>query len=77
MRGLLKFLLPKRVHIPVRETHTIEEASPAPSPVPELDEELRKERGNFMEEIVKFESTARDIRMALSRRTLDIRTRPH
>lgn len=77
MRGLLKFLHPKRVDVPPRETHTLEDATPAPSPVPELDETLRKERGKFMEEVVKFEDTARNIRMALSRKTLDIRTRPH
>lgn len=77
MRGLLKFLHPKRVDVSPRETHTLEDATPAPSPVPELDETLRKERGKFMEEVVKFEDTARNIRMALSRKTLDIRTRPH
>lgn len=77
VRGLLKFLLPKRVDVPARDVHTIEDAEPAPSPVPELDEELRKERGKFMKEVVKFEDTARDIRMALVHKTLDLRTRPH
>lgn len=77
MRGLLKFLLPKRVDVPERTPRTMENVTAAPSPSPELDETLRKERGVFAGEVVKLEKTAADIRMMLSRKTLDIRTRSH
>lgn len=77
MRRLLKFLLPKKVEVPEREPRTLDTTVAAPSPTPELDELVREQRGIFMGEVVKLEDTARDIRMALSRRTLDFRTRPN
>lgn len=77
MRGLLSFLRPRNVSVPERQPHTMETVDPAPSPVPELDEQVRRQRGMFAQEVVKLESTAHDVRMALSRKTLDFRTRPH
>jgi hypothetical protein len=47
------------------------------SPAPELDEQVRVERGRFAEEVIRMEHTAADIRLALSRATLDFRARPH
>lgn len=77
MPRLLKWLLPKSVPPVERDAHTIEAAMPAPSPAPELDEAVRLQRGIFAQEVVKLERTAADIRMALSRNTLEFRTRPH
>lgn len=77
---MLKFLdlfRPKSVDVPARTPRTLENVRAAPSPSPGLDEELRVERGKFAQEVVKLEKTAFDVRMSLSRATLDIRTRQH
>lgn len=77
MRRLLKFLLPKSVAVPEREARTMESTVAAPSPTPELDEQVREQRGIFAQEVVKLEKSASDIRLALGRKTLEFRTRPH
>lgn len=77
MPRLLNWLLPK--HAPPlteREAHPIETARPAPSPTPELDEAVRVQRGKFAQEVVRLEQTNAEIRMALSRNTLDFHARP-
>lgn len=77
MPRLLKWLLPKSVPTPERDAHPIESVEAAPSPTPELDEAVRQQRGLFHHEVLKLDKTAADIRMALSRNTLDFRTRPN
>ena len=75
MLKLLNFLLPKKVDVPERPVRTMDGVGAALSPSPELDEEVRVERGRFAEEVVRMERTAADIHMALSRATLDFRAR--
>lgn len=75
MLKFLSFLLPKSVNVTPRPPRTMEGVGAALSPSPELDEQVRAERGRFAEEVVKMERTAADIHMALSRATLDFRAR--
>lgn len=76
MLKLLNFLLPKSVNVPPRAPRTMDGVGAALSPSPELDEQIRVERGRFAEEAFALERTAADINMALSRATLDLRARP-
>lgn len=51
----------------------LDTVGPAKSPNPELDERLRQRRGELAKEIVTFERTAAEIRLALSRGALEMR----